>query len=332
MKKTFLFFLFAAVIALSFATAWAAGPLEFMKNIGKTVEADPNKSYMLTDAEGPYLIYVMTFATRQEAHAFVLELRKTYKWNAYWYEKTFVHDASKDFKPPPNPFFKTKISYLKSRAPQTQYAVLVGNFVSMEDKQYEKTLEDIRKCKPASLKNLPSPTPCVMAFGCSNPMLPPEHQRGFVDPYIASINSKRPYSLLQNPRRYTVQIASFRGESAGFAWNNTIEHKPPTGMSALEQGEQNAVALCKALRDRGVEAYEFHDRYASIVTVGSFDDDGQPMPDGTKRLHPQVQQIIDQYQMKTDPRTGSRIPHIINGIACDPQPKIIEVPRARRTP
>jgi hypothetical protein len=253
------------------------------------------------------------------------------------YEKTFVHDASKDFKPPQNfiPNVKTKYTYLNSRTPRTEFAVLVGNFVSLEDKQFEKTCDDIRKCKPASMKNGPSPVPFAMAFGCSNPMLPPEHQH--VDPYIASINNKRDCSLLRNPGRYTVQVATFRGDSAGFAWKDgdkAAEYgkMPSTGMSVLEKGEQDAVALCKVLRDRKMEAYEFHDRYESIVTIGSFDHYGQAMPDGTVRMYPQVQQIIEQYQAKVDPRTGKPVPVRINGIACDLQPRVIEVPRAQRMP
>ena len=339
MKKTFLVsFITAAVVAMfTFTAVQAAGPMDFVKNIGKTVDADPNKSYVLTEIEGPYLIYLMAFSgptARQDAHTLALELRRTYKWNAYVHEITFAPNASQDFKSSPQS--RTKPKYLNATA-RTDIAVLVGNFLSLEDKQFEKTLAEMRKCKPATLKNTASPVPFSMAHGVSNPMLPPEHQNGFVDPYIAKINGTRPYSLLHNPRRYTVQIATFRGDTAGYKWQEGWKSaedakKNTAGMSILEKGEQDTVALCKALRDRGVEAYEFHDRYESIVTVGSFSHHSQMMPNGAVRMDPQVQQVIEQYQRKVNPQTGEHMIVRINGIACDVQPKVIEVPRVRRTP
>jgi len=343
MKTTFLVSLITAAVvtAATFATACVAGPLDLVKNIGRTVEADPNKDYALTQAEGPYLIYVAAFSgptARQDASTLVLELRKSFKWNAYVCEKTFAHDASKDFKSPQNPYFKTKYKYINSGA-GTEFAVLIGNFLSLDDKQFEKTLAEVRKCKPTSLKNKTLETPFAMAFGVSNPMLPPENQRGFVDPFIESINKNRPYTLLRNPRRYTVQIATFKGgstyvkESGPWLGGSQVSSAglPPSAgqkMSELEKGEQATVTLCKALRERGVDAYEFHDRYASIVTVGSFDHYGQMMPDGTTKMDPLIQQIIQQYQGQVTGKSYN--PVIINGIECDVMPKVIEVPRVRR--
>ena len=329
-----------AITAVAFTTTWAAGPLDFVKSIGKTVEADPNKEYLLTEAEGPYLIFVTSFSgptAQQDAHSLILEFRKSFKWNAFLYEKTFVYDANKDFKHIQNPYFKTKIKY-QNPGSGTKFAVLVGNFVSLDDKQFEKTLTEIRKCNPASLKNkTASETPFSLAFGLANPMLPPENQHGFVDSLIESINKNRPYTLLRNSRRYTVQIATFKGY-ATYAGPNVIQQggirslkEGKNQMSELEMGEQAAITLCKTLRERGVEAYEFHDRYASIVTVGSFDYYGQMMPDGTMMPDPQVQQIIQQYQGQLDSKANSYKPVIINGIECDLQPRVIEVPRVRRS-
>jgi hypothetical protein len=267
----------AIVMVMSFASSviWAQGPVDFFRNIGKSVEADPKKEYLLTEMEGPYLIFVAAFSglnAQQDAHSLVLELRKTRKWNAYVYKKEFVFDVNKDFNQARNPYTGRTARY-KNTSGGTEFAVLIGNFPSVDDNQFEKTLADVRKYQPASLKNKGVPTPFSMAFGLSNPMLPPENQRGVVDPFIESINIKRPYTLLRNPRRYTVQIATFTGHTVYPDHSTLLDKLQPNNskMSKLEMGEQAAVALCKALRERGVEAYEFHDRYASIVTVGSFD-------------------------------------------------------------
>jgi hypothetical protein len=53
-----------------------------------------------------------------------------------------------------------------------------------------------------------------------------------------------------------------------------------------------AHVLTEALRIKGYEAYEFHDRYASIVTVGSFDSVGMPRTDGKTEINPRIHTIM----------------------------------------
>jgi hypothetical protein len=53
--------------------------------------------------------------------------------------------------------------------------------------------------------------------------------------------------------------------------------------------------MCEALRAKGVEAYEFHDHYSSMVTVGSFDSVGQPRADGKIEINPAIHAIITTY-------------------------------------
>ena len=275
----------AIVMPFVFSMVQAQSPIGFIRNIGKSVEADPKNEYNLTEMEGPYLIFAAAFSgpnAQQEAHALVLELRKTRKWLAYVYKKEFVFDVNKDFKEAQNPYTGRTAKY-KTANGGTEYAVLIGNFPSLDDNQFEKTLADVRKFQPATLKSRGTPTPMLFAFGLPNPMLPPENQRGVVDPFIESINLKRPYTLLRNPRRYTVQIATFTGHTL-YQKGAEATDKFSSGnskKSELEMGEQAAVVLCKALRERGVEAYEFHDRYASIVTVGGFDQHSRQLANGT---------------------------------------------------
>ena len=327
MKRMFLVQVIVATMVMLFASATvqAQGLRDYVRNITKSVDADPKKEYVLTEMEGPYLIFAAGFSgpnAQQDARALVLEFRKTYKWNAYVYEKNFTFDLKKDFKEKVrNPNTGMKSAYKNSGS--GEFAVVIGNFSSFDDKQLEKTLDEVRKCQPKSLQGKGSLTPCSMAFPSPNPMLPPENQRGTVDPFIESINKERPYSLLKNRRRYTVQIAVFTGQIIMQRGSSALEKLPfanPDNLTKLEKGEQAATALCKALREQGVEAYEFHDRYGSIVTVGGFDQHSRQLPNGAVELEPSVLQTIRQYQGK-----------IINGIECDPQPRVIEVPRVSRT-
>ena len=311
------------VAMFTLATVQAQVSLDLLRNITKSVEADPKKEYLLTEMEGPYLIFAAGFSgpnAQQDAHELVLEFRKTYKWNAYVYEKNFTFDLDHDFKEKArNPHTRMKSVYKNSGS--GEFAVVIGNFSSFDDKQLEKTLGEVRVCQPKSLKGRGS-VPCSMAFPSPNPMLPPENQRGVVDPFIESINKGRHYSLLRNPRRYTVQIAVFTGQIIVQRGSSTLEKLPfanPDNLTQLEKGERAAIALCKTLREQGVEAYEFHDRYGSIVTVGGFDQHSRQLPDGSVELEPLVLQIIRHYQGK-----------IINGIECDAQPRVIEVPHSSR--
>jgi hypothetical protein len=198
----------------------------------------------------------------------------------------------------------------------------------MDDKQFGKTLAEVQKCQPATLKGKGSETPFAMAFGLSNPMLPPEYQRGVVDDFVESLNKDRSYSLLRNQHRYTVQIATFTGtvvmKSSELNKHNTANSKK---MTDLEKGEKAAVALCKALRSRGIEAYEFHDRYCSIVTIGGFDQPARQLANGTLVPDPQIQQIIQRYQAQKVGNSTKIV--VVDGIECDPLPVIIEVPRQR---
>jgi len=325
-------------------TAAAQGvlPAAFWQNIGKNaVEADPDKEYKLTEMEGPYLIFAAAFSgptAQQDAHALALELRRTYKWNAYVYEKVFEFDVDKDFKNARNPHTGMRARYMNHDR-ETEFAVLIGNFPSLEDRRFEKTLDEVRKSQPETLKRRRSALHISMAYGLANPMLPAEHRRGSVDAFIVSINKDRPYSLLRNPRRYTVQIATFTGHteytqssSASSVLDRLSGNNPnannPKQMSYLEKGEQAAAKLCKALRERGIEAYEFHERHGSIVTVGSFDQYEQRLPNGAARYHPAVQQIIQEYQGQV---TGTTyLPVIIDGVECDLIPRVIEVPRPQQ--
>ncbi|MDR3182024.1 MAG: hypothetical protein LBT89_03740 [Planctomycetaceae bacterium] len=311
----------------------------------KSVEADPNKEYILSERNGPWLIHVRAFDgpnARQQANALVLEIRKNLRCEAYLYERTFVHDVNSDFGLARNPNNKTTLRY-KNQAKDEEIAVVIGNFPSVEDNHFKKTLAAVKQYQPKSLQNpaAPGQTVLIRAFGFANPMLPPSNAEGFVDKFVESINIKRQYTLLRNPGLYTVQIATFSGRTV-FQQDEIKDIESgkkafsKRKISELEVGERAAVQLCKALREQGVEAYEFHSRDESIVTVGSFNSYGQRLPNGTVQYDPAVLQIIQRYQgqpVAPGSGGGQRLtykPVIISGVECDAAPKITEVPRCRR--
>ncbi|MDR2114882.1 MAG: hypothetical protein LBP87_00720 [Planctomycetaceae bacterium] len=354
-KKILFVGFFVLALTVSMSSEVSAG----IFNFGKNVEADPSKEYRLSELNGPTMILVTTFTGangRRDANTLVYELRKNYKYKAYIYEQTFVHDLKKEEKQPQNPYARPW-KYQKTGS-QSAFAVLVGDFQSFDDLDFQKTLKEIKQSYPECMKvNQPTSQnykiwrnnsaavngkgPLYMAFGVINPMLPPENQQGTIDKLVEALNANSPYSLLKCQRRYTVRIATFTGKI--IIRQDEIKEiesgKKPFSSSKTSQLEiagKAATKLCQVLREKGVEAYEFHDRFASFVTIGGFDSYGQELPNGMIELHPEIAQIMEQFQGKpatqgVQPGTIAHEPVKIAGIECDVQPMIIEIPRKGRS-
>ncbi|MEN6559110.1 MAG: hypothetical protein ABFC54_13130, partial [Thermoguttaceae bacterium] len=115
--------------------------------------------------------------------------------------------------------------------------------------------------------------------------------------------------------------------------------------SGLADAADKAHRLAEALRIHGYEAYEFHDRTMSMVTVGSFQSIGSQDANGKMVLHPKVLRIIQVFG--SDPNATQKLrpesEQILKstgmdqyahadvkslvGIPFDLQPKPIQVPK-----
>ena len=115
-----------------------------------------------------------------------------------------------------------------------------------------------------------------------------------VDEFVADLNKNVEYSLLKCTKRFTVRVATFQGNAVtGFGNAGTAsEQASPT--AKLDMAADTANKLTHALRAQSVEAYQFHDRYASYVTIGSFDELGRQSPSGELQLSAEIQQILDE--------------------------------------
>jgi hypothetical protein len=119
--------------------------------------------------------------------------------------------------------------------------------------------------------------------------------------------------LLDCPGTYTIKVATFRGKTmlqtsaaadekeSRWSWKKD-EDNP------LIEAAENAHLLTEELRAHGWEAYEFHDRTESIVTIGSFAEVGRQLPDGRLVSAPDVQRIVETFgaafDTPADPLTG----------------------------
>ncbi len=327
----------------------------------RRVEADPQKRYELSEQAGPWLIFAASFAgegSAEDAHELMLELRKKHKLPAY------IHSQQFDFTQQVqgigiNPDMTPKQMRYDKAGVFEEYAVLVGDFVSVDDPDLQKTLKELKYARPECLSNLDqrktqrfaglrelqrritrdrsrqSKGPMGNAFAVPNPLLPSEYfaPKG-VDSLVLRMNEDVPHSLLDCPGRYTVRVATFRG-------NIIIDQRKVEAIenggkmaSRLEKAAIEAHRLTEELRKQGVEAYEFHDRHESIVTVGSFQSIGRPRSDGKQEMNQAVLRVIQQYsprqQALVDP-SGRAVaglqPRTLGGIPFDVQPWPVEVPK-----
>lgn len=287
------------------------------------VDADPAKEYRVDEDHGPWMILVTSFdgeEAEQQAHDLALDLRRHHRLQAYVHRRTF------DFTQPVaglgvDRYGNPKRMRHQSSAKVDQYAVLVGNFRSPEDPRLEESLEKIHGLTPESMKGPRKSTmqkalvrhikdawavnssaqkargPLAGAFATRNPLWPDEVQlTSGLDSFVIALNKKLEYSLLKNKRRYSVRVATFRGEGTWKQQEIADYERGKEFKGKLVQAEMDAHELLLALREEGVEAYEFHDRHESIVTIGGFDSLGEVSPEGKLlSYHPAVQKVVDRY-------------------------------------
>jgi hypothetical protein len=349
---------FSLAVCLLPVTAWAAPPWATLVPFRK-VDADPKKTYELEEKHGPWMIMAASFVgptAEEQSHELVLELRQRFRVEAYTFRKVY------DFTKPTeglgyNRYGGPRRMRYMTNSKFEEIAVLVGHFGSIEDPQMDKTLEQLKYARPdcldptkrqnssqrlaglRTLYNMISTSPAEQqkgpmgaAFVTCNPLLPAQlFVAEGIDPFVVEMNKDLPTSLLKCKGRYTVRIASFRGVDTMKPAEFERLTSQPRKMSKIDEAALKASRLCAALREKGIEAYEFHDRTESIVTVGSFDSVGQPRADGKIEINPAVHRIMEDYGPVEQPKPGTNqmelYARVINGIRLDPQPLPVEVPR-----
>lgn len=347
-----------AAVAVCFP-AYAIPNLQNLIPFSKRVECDTSKTYDLTEEQGPWMILACSFSgpgAEQQASELVYELRKKFNLESYRHRRVFDYTepvTGLGFDKYGNP---RKMRY-RQNARIEEIAVLVGNFESPNDAEIQAALHKIKYARPecldlqkrptsyqrfAGLRELqkrlnPNPEkkemgPMRTAFVTRNPLLPEEYFRPTgIDPLILEMNRNAEYSLLDCPGRYTVKVATFRGESTMQV--DAIQSKPKLfqrGPSKLELAAEKAHRLAAALRERGVEAYEWHDICESVVTIGSFDSVGSPRPDGYTEINPAIHAIIETYRATPVPLPNGSMglqPKKLDGIPFDVQPLPVQVPQ-----
>lgn len=339
------------------------------------IDADPSKKYTLTPDHGPWMIMVASFQStsndgvtkhgktpEEAAHELVIELRRK-GIPAYVHGVNLaageVHTRDR--------YGRQVVRRNQRQSPSI--GVLAGNYESIDDANRQgniaqKTLKWVKSYSPECLqkgvvfqKTKTRPTPLAGAFLTINPMISPEEIEAHrsVDNFVLRLNHGERNSLLDNPGKLTLVVASFAGKSgidtplAGFGGSGQSFVTDDDLDIAAEEARDLAATMRQV---EGIEAFVWHDRYRSIVTVGSFSSANDPAIEGLKarfgakrKLNSLVTSFNNSVQVLAVDANGRKIPfdNSLGGLATgstslpegfriwayDPNPQIMAVPRRR---
>lgn len=279
--------------------------------VGGEVEAIAGKKYRVSRGEGPWMIMAMSLwgDTEEEiekavalADSVVLDLRKNKKIPAWVYAQ---QEKLEEVELPASVLATLnraegedapKVRRRKYRSQRSMVAILVGNFSEVDNAKAKRALTTVKGLRPGPLQKMEAqlikegamaavaetPSPFGKAFFTRNPLLSAEEvARRSKDPLVLRLNTGVLHSLAANPHKYSLTVASFYGRSS-FS-DNSIKPKVESSFDAklrerprLNECGEDATQLVIAMRQQGHEAYVWHDRYKSVVTVGGFDDINDP--------------------------------------------------------
>ena len=348
-------------VVLAFTGPWhsvarAAPPWANLLTFDR-VEADPNKQYRLAKENGPWMILACPFSgerAREQAEELVHELRRDYKLEAYVHAKRFEFG---DTRGRGIDRFGAPLRMRHRRDSIHEVAVMVGNYARVDDPRAQKALQTIKYAHPKCLEiGEDRPTHQSLAgwrmtqrrvqeffgsaekekgsmghaFITTNPLLPDDYYNPQgIDPLVVKMNKHVKHSLLECPGEYTVQVATFKGTVIIDQRKIQEVERGKKVSDALADAALKAHQLTEALRLKGWDAYEFHDRHASIVTVGSFNSVGTPRADARIEINPRIHSIMQTFGAQPVPGapTGATSFKSLVGIPFDVQPIPVQVPR-----
>lgn len=351
----------AAIVAIGAAGLSAA-------HAGR-IEAVPGKEYRLTKRHGPWMIMVATLyeppkevrkegiSYEEAAQRLVYELR-TKGIPAYTFRQGDVVEKIETVDRLGRPQERVV------RQQRRSISVIAGNYPSIDDPVAQKTLAYIKAYRPRSWRNdaryrsTPGrPGPLSGAFLTINPLLSPEEvAERSRDPLLVRLNADEPFSVLNAKGKYSLVVASFYGKTIttlpdGQATGDVRQFEESLGQT-LDEAARRARTLVRLLRtgryrssdtfgDLGqpdfvgkpIEAYVFHDRFQSVVTVGSFDS-----PDD-----PRIRELYEKFRAKVrkHAQTGQDVltAEFVRSLGdprrktppetflFDPQPQLMKIPR-----
>ncbi|KAA1262169.1 hypothetical protein LF1_47310 [Rubripirellula obstinata] len=330
----------------------------------KAAEVDASKVYELTQEDGPWLILASTLVgegARDRANKLAVEIRSELGLPAFIYKEDFDFSGTLRY----DQMNSKRVRYANEYQYEA-YVVLVGEYDRVDHPSIERDLKSIKVAKPRALedpreraaelngetqagavkvvatmlKSMSSggkkPGPMAGAFATRNPMLPENYfESPVVDSFVSELNEDfDQHNLLQCDGKFTVVVKTFSGTNTITSNSKEEDSFVPTGKK-LDKMARDANMMVRELRKKGVEAYQFHDRERSIVTVGSFESLGNELPNKGFQYNPQILQTMRTYSaVNVDPQLARQVPrnsgrasNNINMIPFDVEPTPIAIPK-----
>lgn len=326
--------------------------------VAGSVDVTPGRKYRVTNEHGPWMIFVASFkkpgvdrpdnlekgiedesVARAAAERLVLELRKKGV-------PAYVFELQKKREEVMTQNRRGERQLRKTLADDAQISVMAGNYTSLNNDVAVKTLEWIKRFHPESFGDLARfrvtpgrQGPLAGAFLTINPLLSQEEVAArTVDEeaikLLKKLNNDNEFRLSDCKGSYSLLVKEFKGRSG--MTSGTHVHKAfnteDTGWQLGKAG-YDAWQLCASLRNRGVDAYLWHEEFRSIVTVGAFASPTDPSVRSYKKQFGASQQ--------RNPSTGivqtsfKSEPPMVNGVypsgadqvwLFDADPRVLPVP------
>ncbi|MGL4511564.1 MAG: hypothetical protein ACRCT8_00625, partial [Lacipirellulaceae bacterium] len=260
--------------------------------------APPAADYRLTQTDGPWHVMASTFSgegAEEQARALAVELQQQLGIDAYVHRQTFEYAGAEPIGRGVDKYGDPIKMKYRLGDQRSEWAVLVGDFPSIDDPEATRSLQAVKTIDAAALKPGPdgetnqnfaqlrrlqrevltqwgkqtTEGPMGGAFMTRNPLLPAEffNPKG-VDKFVAKMNSGFDHNLLDARGKYSVKVATFRGrgllQGAASARSSAARQRK-SDRDPLVEAAENAHLLCEEMRRLGWDAYEFHDRTESYV-------------------------------------------------------------------
>ncbi len=275
---------------------------------------------------GPWLVLAASLVgpeSQQQAQELARELRQKHRLSAYVLPKQFDYSQSVVGSGIESNGRQRRMRHLDDRKTDV-YGVLVGDFDSLDSPKIKETLQRVKNINPQSLSNKKEPSrnedtvaaykrwlritsesresksngPLAGAFVTRNPLLPEDYfQSPKVDKFVKSLNQDFKNSLIEAKGRFTVRVATFRGgDIIAPEGSRAVQLAADSPASqALERAAVQANLATQVLRQAGYDAYQFHDRNTSVVTIGSFDNLGSENAQGQFVYASEIRQVIQEF-------------------------------------
>ena len=361
-RRSFAALCTAAVVAGVSAAPADAAPPSLLRLFGKAKPIEQADSFVLDEEDGPWLLLATTFVgedAKDRAQRAALEIRSELRLPAFIYKEDFDFTGSAG----QDNATGRRARYANPHQYQA-FAVLVGEYDSVNHENIDK---DLVRLKSADLNvfrdpddvaaeyNTKTPASMIKAFGehlfkarkgrgrnpmaaafvTRNPLLPESFfQQPEVDSFVQQLNEDTKFSLLESEGKFTVVVRTFGACGTIVGAKNEDKYEPSE--ERMAKFARQADKMVRELRKQGEEAYQYHDRDRSVVTIGSFESLGREMPGGGFQYEPGIRRLMHEFSALNDSR-AQRVPgrqgvaaNHIAMIPFDVQPTPIAIPKVSK--